>query len=88
MPAWILLIFAGIAAAVPASIFFTASFLTYNYQGYGTGPEIHTAPGPLMGAGLPLLLVAGGYWVVRRYRGNKANEMAAGRREDADRSIS
>jgi hypothetical protein len=41
-----------------------------------------------MGAGLPLLLVAGGYWVVRRYRGNKANEMAAGRREDADRSIS
>jgi hypothetical protein len=26
------------------------------------------APGPIAGAGLPILLVAGGYFLVRRYR--------------------
>ena len=32
-----------------------------------TGP--HAAPGPVIGAGLPvLLLVGGGYWVTRRFR--------------------
>jgi len=30
---------------------------------------VHAAPGPLMGAGLPVfLIVGGGYWVVRRFR--------------------
>jgi LPXTG-motif cell wall-anchored protein len=29
----------------------------------------HAAPGPLVGAGLPVLVIAGGaYWVVRRRR--------------------
>ena len=29
----------------------------------------HVAPGPLVGAGLPVLVIAGGaYWVVRRLR--------------------
>ena len=36
-------------------------------NGNGNGGNIHGAPGPLMGAGLPVLLVGGGiYWVVRR----------------------
>ena len=35
----------------------------------GGGGEIQAAPGPIAGAGLPVLLLAGGvYWVVRRYR--------------------
>jgi hypothetical protein len=29
---------------------------------------LHAAPAPIAGAGLPVLLVAGAYWVVRRYR--------------------
>ena len=33
------------------------------------GGVVHGAPGPVAGAGLPLLVVAwGAYWVVRRYR--------------------
>jgi hypothetical protein len=36
-------------------------------NGNGNGGSIRGAPGPLMGAGLPVLLVGGGiYWVVRR----------------------
>ena len=36
-------------------------------NGNGNGGNVHGAPGPLMGAGLPVLLVGGGiYWVVRR----------------------
>jgi hypothetical protein len=38
-----------------------------NGNGNGNGGSIRGAPGPLMGAGLPVLLVGGGiYWVVRR----------------------
>jgi hypothetical protein len=33
------------------------------------GREVHGAPGPIAGAGLPILAVGYGvYWVVRRYR--------------------
>jgi hypothetical protein len=73
MPTWVLALFALFAAVVPAGVFFTASFLNYGYQGYGTGPALYGAPGPLLGAGLPVLLVAGGYWAVRRYRGKKTS---------------
>jgi len=38
----------------------------------GGGGEIHAAPDPIAGAGLPILIVAGGYWIVRRLR-RKAN---------------
>ena len=31
----------------------------------------HAAPGPIAGAGLPLLAVAGGYWLFKRYRNRK-----------------
>jgi LPXTG-motif cell wall-anchored protein len=42
-----------------------------NDQGRGVhgdqGRGVHGAPGPLMGAGLPVLLIGGGiYWIVRR----------------------
>jgi hypothetical protein len=38
-----------------------------NNQGQNQGHGVHGAPGPLMGAGLlPVLLVGGVYWLVRR----------------------
>jgi hypothetical protein len=36
-------------------------------------PVTRGAPGPIAGAGLPFLLLAGGYWLVRR-RINRAND--------------
>jgi hypothetical protein len=43
-------------------------------NGNGNGRNVHGAPGPLMGAGLPVLLVGGGiYWVVRRRQRAKSN---------------
>ena len=37
--------------------------------GGGGGAGLSAAPGPVMGAGLPVLVVlAGGYWVARRLR--------------------
>jgi LPXTG-motif cell wall-anchored protein len=36
-------------------------------QGNGNGGNVRGAPGPLVGAGLPVLLIGGGiYWLVRR----------------------
>jgi hypothetical protein len=44
-----------------------------NGNGHGNGNangHVKGAPGPLVGAGLPALLVAGGvYWLVRRRKG-------------------
>jgi hypothetical protein len=38
----------------------------------GVNPHHRGAPGPLLGAGLPLLLlVGGGYFAVRRLRGER-----------------
>jgi len=71
MPGWVLALFALVAAAIPAGVFFTATFLNYSYQGYGTG-ALQGAPGPLLGAGLPVLLVAGGFWAVRHFRSKKS----------------
>jgi LPXTG-motif cell wall-anchored protein len=51
-----------LALSVPA--------LAQNNQGQNNndqGRGVHGAPGPLMGAGLPVLLIGGGiYWIVRR----------------------
>ena len=36
-------------------------------NGNGNGGNVRGAPGPLAGAGLPVLLIGGGiYWIVRR----------------------
>jgi LPXTG-motif cell wall-anchored protein len=36
-------------------------------NGNGNGGNVRGAPGPLVGAGLPVLLIGGGiYWLVRR----------------------
>ncbi|MBZ6078820.1 hypothetical protein [Microvirga puerhi] len=40
----------------------------------GGGGGNKGAPGPLAGAGLPFLLLAGGYALVRRYRSHKPAE--------------
>jgi hypothetical protein len=40
----------------------------------GGGGGAKGAPGPLVGAGLPVLLIGGGiYWIVRRQRKNKVD---------------
>ena len=39
-----------------------------NGVGLGNGGSNRAAPGPMAGAGLPFLLIAGGYALVRRYR--------------------
>jgi len=66
-------IFGLITAAVPAGVYFTASFWGYTYSGYGTGPVLG-APGPLAGAGaIPALLAVGAaYWAARRARRRSA----------------
>ena len=74
MPGWVMAVFASMAALVPASVYFTASFLGFTYNGYGTGA--FGAPGPLVGAGvIPALLAVGvAYWVGRRSRRRSAGK--------------
>ena len=44
-------------------------------NGNGNGGNVRGAPGPLAGAGLPVLLIGGGiYWIVRR---RKKNQLAS-----------
>jgi hypothetical protein len=70
MPGWVMAVFAAMALLVPAGVYFTASFFGYIYGGYGTGPALGPAPGPLLGMGvIPALLAIGVvYWVARRSR--------------------
>ena len=42
--------------------------------GKGGGGGSKGAPGPIAGAGLPILLVAGGYALVRRYRNRRKED--------------
>jgi len=44
----------------------------YGWSNGGGGSK--GAPGPIAGAGLPVLLVAGGYALVRRYRNRRKTE--------------
>ena len=70
IPGWVLAIFLAMAAVVPAGVYFTATLFfppnqSYTYVGQGTSG----APGPIEGAGIPgLLMAGGGYWLVRRRR--------------------
>lgn len=43
--------------------------------GGGGGGSSAGAPGPIAGAGLPFLLIAGGYVMFRRYRRNRRSRM-------------
>jgi hypothetical protein len=76
MPGWVLAAFLGMAALVPAGVFFTASFLGYFYAGYGTGSELSGAPGPLLAAGIvpALATIGAAYVVARRSRRSSADE--------------
>jgi hypothetical protein len=72
MPAWILALFAAIAALVPAGVYFTASLFGYTSSGYGTGPALSAAPGPLLAAGvIPALVTIGAAYFVARRRAGK-----------------
>ena len=43
-----------------------------NGNGNGNGGNMRGAPGPLAGAGLPVLLIGGGiYWIVQRRKKTK-----------------
>ena len=71
MPGWILTLLLSMAAAVPVGVVVSLTIFgqTYSYQSPGSSSGgFHGAPGPIAGAGLPALLVAGGgiYWLVRR----------------------
>ena len=70
MPSWILAILLAAAAAVPVGLIVSVTILgqTYTYQSPGGG-GYRGAPAPVVGAGLPLIVLAGGgYWAFRRFR--------------------
>jgi hypothetical protein len=67
------LVAAGVAFVPVGYVFYSAAFSSHDwvYQRAGSWTDggLHAAPGPIVGAGLPVLVVAGGvYWVVRRHR--------------------
>ncbi|MGF9764791.1 hypothetical protein AAII07_57950 [Microvirga sp. 0TCS3.31] len=50
---------------------------TTNGCGGGGGGGNKGVPGPIAGAGLPFLLIAGGYVLVRRYRNRSTAEISS-----------
>jgi hypothetical protein len=74
----LMLALAGFTTLAVVAGFFLAAILSQidpgsSNIGQGPGPVENRgpqgAPGPLVGAGLPVLAIAGGgYWLVRRYR--------------------
>ena len=58
-----------LSAAVLASLLGVITLPVLITSSAAVVPTLHPAPGPLVGAGLPVLVIAGGaYWVVRRRR--------------------
>ena len=64
-------------AGVPAGyVFYQAAVSPHNWIYEGPNPGnwkdggVHGAPGPIAGAGLPIIIAigAGAFWLVRRYR--------------------
>ena len=76
MPGWVLAIFLGMAALVPAGVFFVAAFGGYIYAGFGTGTGLSAAPGPLLAGGIipALVTIGGAYFVARRSRRDSAGK--------------
>ncbi len=69
---WLALLVA-IGGVSVGTIAFNAAISPDNwmYQGGGAWTDIgpHAAPGPVIGAGLPVLLLIAGGWAARRFRG-------------------
>jgi len=83
LPAAVLLAaFAGAPVVAPA--FAMAEWFPYFHHGHGgdkgggkgqSGPVSHSAPGPILGIGLPVVAVVGGYvWLRRRNRNNTGKQ--------------
>jgi hypothetical protein len=70
VPGWVMAIFAVLAALVPAGVYFTTNILGFTVGGYGTGPSLNGAPGPLLAAGIipALVTIGAAYFVARRSR--------------------
>lgn len=71
-----------LAAAAVCVVSATPSFADGKSQGGGNDCQGNScggraAPGPIAGAGLPILLVAGGYLMLRRYRKRNADRKLA-----------
>jgi hypothetical protein len=76
-PGWVMAIFAGMAALVPAGVYFTVILFGFTITGAGTGSELSGAPGPLLAGGIiPALVTIGtAYFVARRSRrGSRDNQ--------------
>ena len=63
----------AVATGIPIGyVFYEAAFSASAWQYLGGGQWIATAPGPVAGAGLPVVLIAlGAYWAVRKVRQNR-----------------
>jgi hypothetical protein len=71
-PLLALILALGVAAGIPIGyVFYESAFSAAAWQYAGGGHWVETAPGPIAGAGLPVILIAvGAYWVIRKLRQN------------------
>jgi hypothetical protein len=60
-----------VAAAAVAALVSSPAFAAQQDTGRPKGQDSRGASGPVAGAGLPFLLLAGGYVLLRRYRSRK-----------------
>jgi len=80
----IILVAVALAGAPVGYVFYESAVSPYDwvYRGGNAGnwanAGYHGAPGPVLGAGLPVLLAAGGVWLYRRRRNKKAESGAVG----------